>query len=122
MTSICLISEKWKNTVQSRTVYQDSLFPEIHMPTIPLLIESPAALGTAIRARRKALGLRIDDAAALVGLSVDVLSRMETGKGVRLDSVLKVLDGLGLVLLLARKDGAVVDEARRASDAEPSAR
>jgi len=58
-------------------------------------------LGRAIRLKRKATGLRIDDAAALCGVSVDLLSRLENGKsGVATDRVLKVLDGLGIALRL----------------------
>jgi transcriptional regulator with XRE-family HTH domain len=58
-------------------------------------------LGHAIRLKRKATGLRIDDAAALCGVSVDLLSRLENGKsGVATDRVLKVLDGLGIALRL----------------------
>ncbi|CAN5915932.1 hypothetical protein BH11PSE8_BH11PSE8_22690 [soil metagenome] len=37
------------------------------------------ALGPAIRARRRAQSLRIDDAASLSGVSVDLLSRLENG-------------------------------------------
>ncbi len=62
-------------------------------------------LGRAIREKRRASGLRIDDAAALCGVSVDLLSRLENGKsGVATDRVLKVLDGLGLALLVIDKD------------------
>ena len=58
-------------------------------------------LGRAIREKRKVSQLRIDDAAALCGVSVDLLSRLENGKsGVATDRVLKVLDGLGLVMLV----------------------
>lgn len=58
-------------------------------------------LGRAIRLKRKTSGLRIDDAAALCGVSVDLLSRLENGKsGVATDRVLKVLDGLGIALQL----------------------
>lgn len=62
-------------------------------------------LGRRIREKRKASGLRIDDAAALCGVSVDLLSRLENGKsGVSTDRVLKVLDGLGLLMLLRGKE------------------
>jgi hypothetical protein len=58
-------------------------------------------LGRAIQEKRKASRLRIDDAAALCGVSVDLLSRLENGKsGVATDRVLKVLDGLGLAMLV----------------------
>ena len=63
-------------------------------------------LGRIIRAKRKASALRIDDAAALCGVSVDLLSRLENGKsGVSTDRVLKVLDGLGLAMLVVDKEG-----------------
>ena len=68
-------------------------------------LRSLRELGEVIRAKRKASGLRIDDAAALCGVSVDLLSRLENGKsGVATDRVLKVLDGLGLALLVLDKD------------------
>jgi len=71
----------------------------------PLRIIDASALGPVIRARRRAQSLRIDDAAALSGVSVDLLSRLENGKGsVRLDKLLLVLDGLGLALMLGPKD------------------
>lgn len=61
-------------------------------------------LGRHIRHKRKASGLRIDDAAALCGVSVDLLSRLENGKsGVATDRVLKVLDGLGLKMFVRGK-------------------
>jgi transcriptional regulator with XRE-family HTH domain len=72
--------------------------PEIVAASLP-------ALGTHIRARRRASGLRIDNAAALCGVSVDLLSRLENGKsGVSTERVLKVLQGLGLVLLVIEKE------------------
>ena len=70
-----------------------------------LRIRSSDDLGPAIRARRREQSLRIDDAAALSGVSVDLLSRLENGKGsVRVDKLLAVLDSLGLALLLGPKD------------------
>jgi transcriptional regulator with XRE-family HTH domain len=48
--------------------------------------------------------LRIDDAAALCGVSVDLLSRLENGhSGVSSERLLKVLDGLGLAMLILDK-------------------
>ena len=71
----------------------------------PLRIASTSDLGPTIRARRREQSLRIDDAASLSGVSVDLLSRLENGKGsVRLDKLLTVLDGLGLVLVVGPKD------------------
>lgn len=61
-------------------------------------------LGQLVRAQRRASGLRIDDAAALCGVSVDLLSRLENGRsGVSSDRLLKVLDGLGLAMLILDK-------------------
>ena len=69
-------------------------------PQVALL----AALGRLVRAHRVASGLRIDDAAALCGVSVDLLSRLENGRsGVSTDRLLKVLDALGLVMLVVDK-------------------
>ena len=72
----------------------------------PLRIASAADVGPVVRARRREQSLRIDDAASLSGVSVDLLSRLENGKGsVRLDKLLSVLDGLGLALVVGPKDG-----------------
>lgn len=72
-----------------------------------------AALGQHIRAERKAQGLRIDDAAALCGVSVDTLSRLENGhEGVSTVRLLKVLQGLGLALFV----GALGDNAHSGGD------
>lgn len=85
-----------------------------------LRITAPADLGPAIRARRRAQSLRIDDAASLSGVSVDLLSRLENGKGsVRLDKLLTVLDGLGLTLVLGPKDHAWMQTVARPQAASP---
>ncbi len=58
-----------------------------------------------MRERRKSQSLRIDDAAGLLGVSVDLMSRLENGQGaVRLDKALAVLDGLGLALMVLPKE------------------
>jgi transcriptional regulator with XRE-family HTH domain len=85
-------------------------------PAVPelLLITDAGALGPAIRTRRRAQSLRIDDAAALSGVSVDLLSRLENGKGsVRLDKLLAVLDSLGLSLVLGPKDHPTMQSVSR---------
>lgn len=56
-------------------------------------------IGEHLRARRKRQCLRIDDAAALVGVSVDLLSRLENGAGgIRTDKLFAILDGLALII------------------------
>jgi transcriptional regulator with XRE-family HTH domain len=92
-------------------------------PTPPddlLRIDSPADLGPPIRAQRREQSLRIDDAASLSGVSVDLLSRLENGKGsVRVDKLLTVLDSLGLALVLGPKSHPVMQSARRAGGERP---
>ncbi|RZT05459.1 Helix-turn-helix domain-containing protein [Duganella sp. CF402] len=74
------------------------------LPVIQM-VRDTADIGRQVRAHRKKQGLRIDDAAALNGVSVDLLSRLENGAGgVRTDKLLAVLDGLGLALIIAPKD------------------
>lgn len=69
------------------------------------VIADLGALGQHLRLHRKRQGLRIDDAAALQCISVDLLSRLENGKGsVRTDKLLAVLEGLGLAMVIAPKD------------------
>jgi len=71
----------------------------------PLRIVSPSDFGPVVRTRRREQSLRIDDAASLCGVSVDLLSRLENGKGsVRLDKLLTVLDALGLALVVGPKE------------------
>lgn len=76
------------------------------LPPLPQVQSVKALLdiGAHIRAARKDQALRIDDAASLCGVSVDLLSRLENGKGsVGTDKVLRVLAGLGLELIVAPK-------------------
>ena len=68
------------------------------------MINSLSDLGRVVREQRRASGLRIDDAAALCGVSVDLLSRLENGhSGVGTARLLKVLDGLGLAIMIVDK-------------------
>jgi hypothetical protein len=67
-------------------------------------IDTLPKLGAIVRRRRKTSGMRIDDAAALSGVSVDLLSRLENGhSGISTGRLLKVLDGLGLALTVVDK-------------------
>lgn len=82
-------------------------------------VDSLGDLGGAIRERRRSSGLRIDDAAALCGVSVDLLSRLENGhSSVGTGRLLKVMDGLGLAMIVVDRSKPVA----RASVAEPPAR
>ena len=81
-----------------------SKFSPISQPPADPSVTSLAALGRIVRAQRRASGLRIDDAAALCGVSVDLLSRLENGRsGISTDRLLKVLDALGLAMIVVDK-------------------
>jgi transcriptional regulator with XRE-family HTH domain len=74
------------------------------VPTVQVITDMND-LGLQVRAHRKQQGLRIDDAAALIGVSVDLFSRLENGAGgIRTDKLLTVLDNLGLAMVIAPKD------------------
>jgi transcriptional regulator with XRE-family HTH domain len=71
----------------------------------PQVIRVAADVGPMVRAKRRDQALRIDDAASLTGVSTDLFSRLENGKGaVRLDKLLAVLDAMGLALVVGPKD------------------
>lgn len=78
----------------------------LEVPTVQV-VSSAIVIGNQVRAHRNNQSLRIDDAAALCGVSVDLMSRLENGSGsIRLDKLMSVLDGLGLTLLVAPKGHA----------------
>ena len=59
-------------------------------------INSPNALGTALRATRKRLGLTQSDLALAAGVGLRFIVELEGGKPtVRLEQVLRVVDALG---------------------------
>ena len=64
-------------------------------------IETVVEFGAYVRGMRTRLGLRIDDAAALCGVSVALLSALENGtpRSVGLDKALRIAQQLGLALL-----------------------
>ena len=73
---------------------QDAL-PDRHV------IPDIAVFGAWIRALRRRQGLRIDDAAALCGVSVQLLHALETGtRSVGLEKALGVARQLGLAVLV----------------------
>lgn len=87
------------------------------------LLREASELGPVVRERRKSQFLRIDDAAGLLGVSVDLMSRLENGQGsVRLDKAIKVLDGLGLTLMVLPKEHPWAREAAASVAAADSER
>jgi transcriptional regulator with XRE-family HTH domain len=85
------------------------------------VIRSTLDVGSMVRQQRRKQGVRIDDAAALVGVSVDLFSRLENGKGgVRLDKLLTVLDGMGLSMVVAPKNDSTL-QLLRSSGIPPTA-
>ena len=69
------------------------------------LLTTANALGPIVRERRKSQSLRINDAAGLLGVSVDLMSRLENGQGtVQLNKAMAMLDGLGLTLMVLPKE------------------
>ncbi len=82
----------------------------------PRLVHQTSDIGQLVRMQRKKQGLRIDDAAAFTHVSVDLLSRLENGKGsIGLEKVLSVLDGLGLYLVVSPRNDPLLRELLRAS-------
>jgi len=75
------------------------------MSSTPVVLVDSSKLGPLVRQRRRGQHLRIDDAAQLIGVSQDLMSRLENGQGtVRLDKALAVLDALGLALVVVPKE------------------
>jgi y4mF family transcriptional regulator len=71
------------------------------------------ALGQALRARRKSLGLTQAELARFAGCGLAYLYELETGKPtMRLDKLLDVLSALGLRLRLERGKGALLTDER----------
>ena len=73
------------------------------MMTSPMKDQCPVTfvleeLGDLIRIRRSMLGLNRANASSRVGVSMYVMSRLENGKAVRTDSLVKVFQGLGLAV------------------------
>ncbi|MEJ1367218.1 MAG: helix-turn-helix domain-containing protein [Candidatus Sedimenticola sp. (ex Thyasira tokunagai)] len=87
------------------------------LPDSPV-IDNLAAFGSHIRSMRTKMQLRIDDAAALCGVSVQLLSDLENGRrSVGLEKALTVAQQLGLVMVaIPRSDlNAALPSIRKAS-------
>ncbi|MCF7519398.1 helix-turn-helix domain-containing protein [Pseudoalteromonas sp. L21] len=62
-------------------------------------IDSAEVLGQLIKAKRTELGLKLADCAALCGIGINTLSRIENGNSnCTLSAVFSVLNGLGIKL------------------------
>ena len=62
-----------------------------------ILIDNAAAIGKLVRASRKAQKIRQDDAAGSIGVSENVLGKIERGSdSVRWGKLFQVLQGLGI--------------------------
>src|ERR1700759_4243441 len=67
-----------------------------------------ADVGAIVRNWRAENGMPINDAADLLGVSKDVISRLETGRPVGLDKLFLILDGFGLNMLIVSKRNASI--------------
>ena len=68
-------------------------------------IDTPAELGAALRAARRARGLRLEDVALGAGVGVRFLSELERGKPTsRLAETLRAASSLGVHLLVEDPD------------------
>lgn len=68
------------------------------------IIKSVDELASAVKAKRRADGLTQEDLAAFSGLGRRFIVELEGGKAtIRLDKVLKALEGLGLELVLRQR-------------------
>ncbi|HWI21690.1 MAG TPA: helix-turn-helix domain-containing protein [Baekduia sp.] len=69
-------------------------------------ISTTAELGTALRAARKARGLRLEDLALAAGVGIRFVSELERGKPTaRLAETLRVAAALGVRLTIDDLDG-----------------
>ena len=68
------------------------------MPT-SLFIDNADTLGKLIKAKRTGMGIKLADCAALCGISINTLSRIENGQvNSTLSAIFSVLNGLGIKL------------------------
>ena len=69
------------------------------------VVATPQELGAAVRAARKAQGLRLEDLALAAGVGIRFLSEFERGKtSVQLGEALRVVSALGLRLTVDAPD------------------
>lgn len=62
-------------------------------------VDNAETLGALIKAKRTAIGMKLTDCAALCGIGINTLSRIENGNdNCTLSSTFSVLNGLGIKL------------------------
>jgi transcriptional regulator with XRE-family HTH domain len=84
------------------------------------LASNLAAVGAIVRNWRAENGMPINDAADLLGVSKDVISRLENGRPIGLDKLFLILDGFGLTMLIMPKRGASIARKAVLESAAPS--
>ena len=72
------------------------------MSSMKDIIRLPKDLGVAVKAARKAQGIKALDISRHSGRSRDVLNRLERGEDITVSSLLDILSAMGLVLRLER--------------------
>jgi len=74
-------------------------------------VQSPKQLGASVRTIRKNLGLTQTELALTSGVGVRFIVDLEAGKPtVRLESVLRVIEGLGGTLQLSEKENSADED------------
>lgn len=85
-------------------------------------IKSSSDLGRAIRAVRKASGIRLDDLSGIVGVSKQTTSNLEYGKDtVSLGTVLRHLEELGISLYADISEPRAIQQLLKLSSDDPDA-
>jgi HTH-type transcriptional regulator / antitoxin HipB len=89
------LTQKWRNGIDR------SHFP---YPQPMEVTDSPLELGTAIRARRRLLGITQDDLGSSIGVSRRVIGQLERGKTtVHVGIVLRAAQAVGLKVGVERR-------------------
>jgi len=84
-------------------------------------VQSPKQLGASVRTIRKNLGLTQTELALTSGVGVRFIVDLEAGKPtVRLESVLRVIDGLGGTLQLSEKENSADEDDDKVASHAPT--
>jgi transcriptional regulator with XRE-family HTH domain len=85
------------------------------------LASNLADVGMIVRNWRAENSMPINDAADLLGVSKDVISRLENGRPIGLDKLFLILDGFGLnMLIVSKRDASIARKAVLDSTAQSS--